>query len=176
MGKTSSSVAIVLELYSSKTEDNGILAKIKLKHIRKDDLYYQHCLTWATDGYAGTIFIRNENNLKNQKEKKYYFTATDHCGILIPNFPSIYLPFIRYVLEPIFLIKTKGYGKNELKLNKVKEIIVKIPIDSKNNYDLDKQKEIAKLYENVENGKKTISRTMAQYKLEIDTVLSESSR
>jgi len=149
-----------IPVYSSKTEDNGLLTKIKLKQIKNEDLYYKHCLTWATDGYAGTLTIRNEDNVNNEKKKKFYFTATDHCGILTPNYSTIYLPFIRYELEPIFLQKTKGYGKNELKKKAVEAITIKIPTDSNGDYDFDKQREIAKSYENVEKAKKLVSEQM----------------
>ena len=143
-----------IPVYSSKTKDSGLLVKIKKQHVKtKDDLYYQNCLTWTTDGYAGTIFIRNQDNQNNDKKSKYFFVITDHCGVLIPKIEKLYLPFIKRVLQPKFYERAKGYGKKELKLNQVKDIQIKIPVKDDGSLDHDKQKEIADLYETIDKAK-----------------------
>jgi len=145
-----------IPVYSSKTEDDGLFIKIKKQYVKTpDDLYYQNCLTWVTDGYAGTMFIRNQDNEENKKLEKYFFVITDHCGILIPKVKGLYMPFMKRVLQPKFYEQAKGYGKKELKLNQVRNIQVKIPIDDEGNYDYEKQKEIAKLYESIDKTKQS---------------------
>lgn len=154
-----------IPVYSSKTEDDGLFIKIKKQYVETpDDLYYQNCLTWVTDGYAGTIFIRNQNNEGNKKLEKYFFVITDHCGILIPKVKGLYMPFMKRVLQPKFYEQAKGYGKKELKLNQVRNIQVKIPIDDEGNYDYEKQKEIAKLYESIDKTKQSWVENMADIK------------
>ena len=55
-----------IPVYSSNTEDDGILIKIKENGILPQDLYHQNCLTWSIDGsYVGKMFIRNQDNISN---------------------------------------------------------------------------------------------------------------
>lgn len=116
-------------------------------------------LTWAKDGLAGYIMYHNGK-----------FSLTGHRGILIPN-PSfenidlIDLKYIAYVLEPIFRSSIKGRrgdkGKNEYTtLNKAMIMKIKepipIPVDANNNYDLEKQNELVKKYDQIEEIKKQL--------------------
>jgi len=142
-----------IPIYSSNTKDQGLLIGIKKSKIKSGDLYYKKCMTWSVDGNVGKIFLRNENNDLNKKLKEFLFTANNHCGILTPKVKNLYLPFLKYQLEPIFVALGKGYGREKLGTNQIEDIHVKIPIDSKGNYDVDKQVEIAKKYESVDKGK-----------------------
>ncbi|NQU83261.1 MAG: N-6 DNA methylase [Parcubacteria group bacterium] len=146
-----------LPVYSSNTKNEGLLMKMDIKKVKEDDLYYQYCLTWSVDGYAGTLFIRNEKNKENHKKEKFYFTFNNHCGILLPKFINLYLPFIKYLLQPIFYKKSKGYGNNKVGTNQIKDIIVKLPINKAGDFDLEKQKEIAFRYEKVDELKKELT-------------------
>lgn len=116
-------------------------------------------LTWAKDGLAGYVMYHNGK-----------FSLTGHRGILLPN-PSfenmdlIDLKYIAYVLEPIFRSSIKGRrgdkGKNEYTtLNKAMIMKIQepipIPIDANNNYDLEKQKELVKKYDQIEEIKKQL--------------------
>ena len=160
-----------IPIYSSKTKEEGLFVKIKRQYLEsEDDLYYQNCLTWTTDGYAGTIFIRNQSNLKNEKRKKFFFVITDHCGILIPKVSGLYMPFMKRILQPKFYDRAKGYGKKELKLNQVKNIMIKIPIDLEGNFDYEKQREIVKMYEVIDKTKQAWSeyiQTMKNHNVDI---------
>jgi len=149
-----------IPVYSSNTKEEGLLMEMDLSKIQKRDLYYQYCLTWSVDGYAGTLFIRNENNPKNEEKKEFYFTINNHCGILLPKFKNLYLPLIKWTLQPIFYKKSKGYGNNKVGTNQIKDILVKIPIDKNGQFDLDKQKEIAYKYEKVEELKKELTQKL----------------
>ena len=160
-----------IPIYSSKTKEEGLFVKIKRQYLEsEDDLYYQNCLTWTTDGYAGTIFIRNQSNIKNEKRKKFFFVITDHCGILIPKVSGLYMPFMKRILQPKFYDRAKGYGKKELKLNQVKNIMIKIPIDLEGNFDYEKQREIVKMYEVIDKAKQAWSeyiQTMKNHNVDI---------
>ncbi|MBR9683668.1 hypothetical protein GOV03_03960 [Candidatus Woesearchaeota archaeon] len=138
-----------MPVYSSNTKDEGLLMTMDLSKIKKKDIYYKNCLTWSVDGYAGTIFIRNENNKTNEDKKKFYFTINNHSGILVPKSDNIFLPFIKEIIQPIFYKKSKGYGNNKVGTNQINDIMVKVPINKKEKYDLEIQKKIAKKYQEI---------------------------
>lgn len=74
-----------IPVYSSNTKQNGILAHIKKEEIKKKDRFYDYSLTWAIDGMAGQLFLRNEDNRSHSTEDKYLFTLNNHCGLLLPK-------------------------------------------------------------------------------------------
>jgi hypothetical protein len=137
-------------VYSGNTQ--GEYAKI-------DSYDYQgEYLTWAKDGLAGLMMYHNEK-----------FSLTGHRGILLPTkkCKNVDLKYIKYVLEPIFRKNTKGrkgdLGKNEYTtlnkemIKKIKETIC-IPTNEDGSFDLEKQREIAKKYEQIEVIKQSLSK------------------
>ena len=58
-----------IPVYSSNTKNNGILAWIQEDKIKDKDKFYDYSLTWAIDGMAGQLFLRNENNKANSFSK-----------------------------------------------------------------------------------------------------------
>ena len=138
-------------VYSSNTKQSGLLMKIDLEKIKPEDIYYQYCLTWAVDGYAGKLFIRNEENISNTKRQEYFFTLNNHCGILLPKREDLYLPFLQNILQPIFFEKAKGYGNNKVGTNQIQDISVKMPLSKGGKFDVEKQKEISKRYEVIDD-------------------------
>ncbi len=119
--------------------------------------YNGEYLTWAKDGLAGYIMYHNGA-----------FSLTGHRGILIPKpiCKDINLKYISYVLEPIFRANIKGRrgdkGKNEyttLNQDMIKKIkdTIPIPINNNGDFDIEKQKELAQKYEQIEEIKKNLS-------------------
>lgn len=113
-------------------------------------------LTWAKDGLAGFIMYHNGK-----------FSITNHRGILLPTeiCKNINLKYIKIVLEPIFRKNIKGRlgkeGKNEyttLSKEMINNITDKIPIpvNSQGEFDINKQKEIADKFENIDLIKKNL--------------------
>lgn len=145
-----------IPVYSSNTKEDGLLIKMDLSKIKKVDLIYQQCLTWSVDGYAGTIFIRNIKNIKNEKKKEFYFTTNNHCGLLIPKKENLYLPYIKNLIQPIFYEKAKGYGNNKVGSNQIKDITIKIPIKKDGSYDYKKQQELSQKFEKIDVLKKEL--------------------
>lgn len=146
-----------IPVYSSNTKEKGLLMTMDLSKIKSEDIYYQNCLTWSVDGYAGTIFIRNDKNKKNEKKKEFYFTINNHSGILIPKCDNLFLPFIKEIIQPIFYKKSKGYGNNKVGTNQINNILVKVPVNRKGEYDLETQMKIAKKYQDVEKLKQELA-------------------
>lgn len=160
-----------IPVYSSNTKEDGLLMKMDLNKIKPEDLYYQYCLTWSVDGYAGTLFIRNKKNIKNEKKEEFYFTINNHCGLLLPRFENLYLSFIKWIVQPTFYKISKGYGNNKVGTNQIKDIFVKVPVDKDGNFDISRQKEIAQKYEKVEELKKELTKKLdmlANYKISLE--------
>ena len=119
--------------------------------------YEGEFLTWAKDGLAGFMMYHNEK-----------FSLTGHRGILIPTekCKNIDLKYIKYILEPIFRKNIKGRqgdcGKNEYTtinpemIKKIKDKI-SIPIKIDGSFDLDAQKEISAMHEQIEMIKANLS-------------------
>lgn len=138
-----------IPLYSGNTE--GLFGMV-------DTFEYEgEYLTWAKDGLAGYLMLHNGK-----------FAITGHRGILIPTdcCKNIDLQYIKYVLEPIFRARKKGregdLGKNEyttlnsVMIKKMKDTIP-IPVNSDNAFDVEKQKELAVRYEQLEIIKQELS-------------------
>lgn len=132
-----------IPLYSGNTE--GVFDMVDAYD------YDGEYLTWAKDGLAGYMMLHNGK-----------FSITGHRGILIPTEKcvNIELKYIRFVLEPIFRANKKGregdLGKNEYTtlnsdmIKKMKDTIP-IPIKEDGSFDLEKQRELANRYEQIEN-------------------------
>lgn len=141
-----------IPLYSGNTE--GAFAKI-------DSCDYDgQYLTWVKDGLAGYIMFHDGK-----------FSITSHRGILIPTEKcrNIDLKYIKFVLEPVFRASKKGregdLGRNEyttLNPSMIRKIAATIPVPVKDDgtFDLEKQKELASKYEQIEEMKKELSRKL----------------
>lgn len=137
-----------IALYSGTT--TGEYARIN-----KAD-YNGEYLTWCIDGLAGYIMYHNES-----------FSLTCHRGVLLPTEQcvNIDLRYIKYVLEPIFRRRKKGregdLGKNEytslkpIAIKRMKDVIP-IPVREDGTYDIDKQRELADKYEQIEEIKESL--------------------
>lgn len=143
-------------VYSSNTKNNGLLIKIDEKEIKREDKYYKYCLTWAIDGDAGAIFVRNPENKDNKREKEFLFIINNHCGILIPKKIKIDLEYIKIVLQPMFYQKRKCYNNKKLGTNQIIDMEIPIPIKEDGSYDLNKQREIAEKYKKLESIKNSM--------------------
>lgn len=147
-------------VYSSNTKEDGLLIGIDIKYIKKNDLYNQYCLTWSVDGYAGTLFVRN------QKNEKKYFTINNHCGVLLPKISNINLDFIKHTIQPIFYEVSKGYGNNKVGTNQIENIKIKIPILPNGEFDIIAQENIIEKYNLINDLKLKV----AEYKQTIKTI------
>lgn len=131
-------------VYSSQTSNSGKIGSIDTYD------YDEECFTWTTDGtYVGTVFYRNGK-----------FSITTHCGILRlkeeykDRLDYEYLNFILNQTLPIYKL---GEGSNKrLGIERMNEIFIEIPINKKDEFDVNKQKEIAEKYRKIEQIKKKL--------------------
>lgn len=125
--------------------------------------YEGEYLTYSKNGCAGFITMMNGR----------FSVNGDRCVITINDTYSeqIDLMYLKYYLEPIFRSNKKGrmgeFGKNEFtKLNssmiKGLNIKVPIPLNESGQYDLEKQKEIADRYRQVDEIKQGLIERIKQ--------------
>ena len=131
-------------VYSSNTKENGIFGYLNSFEFDCEGI------TWTTDGiYAGTTFYRNGK-----------FSITNVCGLMTVKkefVNSIYLPFVNAVLN--FRNIATGTDNKKVMTNVIlnSNITIKVPIDSKGEFDLSAQQQIAEKYCKIEQIKKSIS-------------------
>lgn len=127
-------------VYSGQLENEGIFGYIN---------YYKYdetLLTWVTYGNSGRI----------KKVTGKFNIGRNNCG-LRPKSDKIDLDYIMYIVEPIFVENVKGEKQKSLPQSIVKNLSIPIPINTKGEFDLEAQKEIAEKYRKIEQIKKNIS-------------------
>jgi restriction endonuclease S subunit len=125
-------------VYSSQTSNLGEIGSIDTND------YEEECFTWTTDGtYVGTVFYRNGK-----------FSITTHCGILRvkPEYKNkVDFAYMNFILNQTLPTYKLGEGSNKrLGTERMKEVFIEIPINNDDEFDLDKQKEIAEKYRKIE--------------------------
>jgi len=144
-------------VYSGQTKNNGEIAKIDIydyptKAEEKKGINKQEGLTWTIDGYAGRVFYRNEK-----------FSLTCHGGLLTikEQFKDkLDYEFLKYLLDNELPNHSVGEGNKRLKKTHIEKISIKIPIDKKGEFDLDKQKELAGKYKLIEQVKNELKKEL----------------
>jgi len=122
-----------------------------LTHIDTYD-YDGEYLSWSTNGFAGTVTV-----LKGR------FSINGDRGILFPKIYSADIRYLRYVLEPVFRQLAKGRkgdrGEDEftkLYPSMIVDVDIPLPADSNGNISLNVQKEIAAMYDSVEQYRREV--------------------
>lgn len=124
--------------------------------------YFDDCMTWNIDGSVGKVFIR-----KNR------FSLSEKV------IPLIIFSQYRYILDKVYLkyeiekeAKKKEFGfTNKAGKSKLQQVVIKIPINRKNEFDLAKQKEVAQRYEKIDALKRELGEKLdmlANYKISLE--------
>lgn len=142
-------------LYSSQTTNDGIIGNINVFD------YDCEAITWTTDGiHAGTVFLRNGK-----------FSMTTHCGALIlkSKVKNISLDYIYFYLKNYLKQFAVGEQNKRITTTIIKPIDISIPINSKGEFDISVQQQIAEKYRQIEQIKKSISQELDKISsIEID--------
>jgi len=116
-----------------------------INHYDYDGTY----LTWATNGFGGYMKVIEGK-----------FSINGDRGILVPKSNNINIKYIKCTLEPILRDLAKGRkgdkGKNEFtKVPRtiLESVYIRMPIDANGEINLEKQTEIANMFDTVENVK-----------------------
>lgn len=104
-------------------------------------------LTFTTDGEkAGTLeYITDEG-----------YCIGGHRTILKPLSPKLDLLYFKFILQPLFYINVKKGDVPSLHFNRIKNKKVQVPIKDNGEFDLERQKELAKKYQDIEQKKKQL--------------------
>ncbi|MDB7816864.1 N-6 DNA methylase [Intestinimonas butyriciproducens] len=134
-----------------------------LTHLDTYD-YDGRYMTWATNGFAGTILILDGR-----------FSINGDRGILLPKDDRTDLDFdyMKFVLEPIFREMAKGRrgdnGEDEftkLYPSMLEDVMIPVPVDYDKHISLEAQKSIAKKY-------LTIQQCQQEAVKKLDTLISQ---
>lgn len=110
-------------------------------------------ILWGIDGDWMTRFI----------EKNKPFVPTDHCGFLQCSSDKIDLKYLSYIL--FFKGLKLGFSREyRSSIQNMGNVEIFIPINDKGDFDLEKQVEIAKRYEDLENKKSQLIEMLKQIK------------
>jgi type I restriction enzyme M protein len=141
-----------IPVYGASKDENIIYGKIK------DDLpirYFENCLTWNTNGSIGKVFFR----------KGKFSLSADVIPLIVRKEykDSVDLFYLKYAMEKE-LMKQGFDFSNKAGKDKIKDIEIKIPINSQGRFDLVKQKEIAQKYKQIEEIKEKIKTELEKIK------------
>ena len=136
--------------------DNAIIKeKRKNKLLETKVKYFNDCLTYNIDGFAGYVFYRKGRFSLSEKVRPLII-KDEYRDFLNPE-------FFKFVIEPIFRNNRKGrLGKNEkneytkLYINMIENIEINIPIKKDGTFDLEKQNQIVSKYKAIEEMKNSI--------------------
>lgn len=136
--------------------DNAIIKeKRKNKLLETKVKYFNDCLTYNIDGFAGYVFYRKGRFSLSEKVRPLII-KDEYRDFLNPE-------FLKFVIEPIFRNNRKGrLGENEkneytkLYINMIENIEINIPIKKDGTFDLEKQNQIVSKYKAIEEMKNSI--------------------
>lgn len=137
-------------------EDNAVIKEKKNGKIQETNVkYFNDCLTYNIDGFAGYVFYR-EGKFSLSEKVRPLIIKDEYKNYLIPE-------YLKFVIEPIFRNNRKGRlgesEKNEytkLYINMIEDIEIKIPIINDGTFDLEKQREIVRKYKAIGEMKDSI--------------------
>lgn len=134
--------AIIKEKRNNKTQETRVK-------------YFNDCLTYNIDGFAGYVFYRKGKFSLSEKVRPLII-KDEYRDFLNPE-------FLKFAIEPIFRNNRKGrLGENEkneytkLHINMIEDIEINIPINEDGTFDLEKQKQIVSKYKTIEEMKNSI--------------------
>lgn len=116
--------------------------------------YDEPLLTYTTDG-------ENAATIKILRGK---YSVGGHRAILFPKNENIVIDYFKWTLQKLFFDNVKKGDVPSISWSRIKDLVILVPIDSKGNYDIEKQKEIVKKYEIVEEKKKELKEKLDYFK------------
>lgn len=109
--------------------------------------YFENCLAWNREGSVGYVFWH-----------KHKFTTNDHHRPLMvkpEHKDQINLSYMQFTIQKMLLSKGFAWSKTASK-DKVKDFLIKVPVDTNDNFNLFVQQQIAEKYQKIEEIKKQL--------------------
>ena len=130
-------------VYSANTKQNGVFGYI-------DSYAFDiECLQMTSNGNAGVVFYR----------KKHKFSINGDARILIKKHINLDYQYLLHTIQNEFNKQNFNWGNKATK-EKIKNIEIPIPVNSKGEFNLEAQKEIAEKYASVEKIKEDLKNQM----------------
>ena len=134
-----------IPVISSDTSNNGILCYVDKKYVGDKDYIDFPCITWTVDGQAGTLQVRYTA-----------FVPNNHCGYMKPIIDNLYLEYLVLAMQPAFYKCAKNSSNKKVGNNQIEKLYVNIPILKDGTPDLEKQKELAQIYNYINEQKQKL--------------------
>ncbi len=129
--------------------------------------YDEPLLTYTTDGEnAATIKILSGK-----------YNVGGHRAILFSKDENIVIDYFKWTLQKLFFDNVKKGDVPSITWSRIKDLEVIVPIDKNGNYDIEKQKEVVKKYEVVDEKKKELKEKLDYFKdVQVDFMATEISK
>lgn len=109
--------------------------------------YSEPNLTYTTDGvYAGTVELINDDK----------YNIGGHRAVLKALDKDLNLLYFEYTLKAIFKKNVKDGCVPSLTWSNIKKLLIPVPVDSKDHYDIEEQNRIAEQFKNLLEKKKIL--------------------
>lgn len=131
-------------VYSATMEENAVFG-----YVSEDSKWkkYENVLTWNKDGSAGFVFYRRNKFVPYEKVKL--------LEVKEENKDTLSYEYLKHVIQNRLF--EEGFGFNvKCSMDKVLKLKIPIPTTPAGEYDLERQLEIAKLYERINEIKKSV--------------------
>lgn len=147
-----------IPVYASSKDENSTLGLIQ------DNLvgvkYYENCLSWNRNGSVGYVFVRNHK----------FATNEDHRALRIKDEYKDQLDKLYLKFEIEIQLFFNGFSfLNKCGVDKIKEVLIQIPIKNNGEFNLDKQKELAEKYIKIQELKNNLKLLLSEFlKLKVE--------
>lgn len=134
-----------IPVYASSKDEKSVIGYIE------DDLngikYYENCLSWNRNGSVGYVFIRDHK----------FTTNEDHRAMVIKKeFRNLIdKQYLKYEIEKNLHLNGFSF-LDKCGVDKIKSVLIKIPVKNDGTFDLDMQKELGAKYGVINELKKEI--------------------
>lgn len=135
-------------VYSSETQNNGIKGFCENAIFKIDSEDFQRKQYIVFGDHTRSINVVCED-----------FSVMDNVKVLVPIFPNLSLNYIKS--QWYNKIPQLGYARH---WNVARKVKIEIPVNENGDFDLERQKELAKKYQDIENKRKTLLKNVEELK------------
>lgn len=149
-----------IPVYASSKDEKSVLGHIEDN--LPDVKYYENCLSWNRNGSVGYVFVRNHR----------FATNEDHRAMVIKEnlTQSVDAEYLKFEIEKRLF--ENGFSFiDKCGVDKIKKVMIDIPIDDFGNYDIDGQKQISESYHKIKEIKVATSLELSKIQeIEIEII------
>lgn len=147
-----------IPVYASSKDEKSVLGYIE-DNI-PDVKYYENCLSWNRNGSVGYVFIRNHR----------FATNEDHRAMVIQDDlkSCLNVKYLKYEIEKKLF--ENGFSfLDKCGVDKIKKVMINIPVDDSGTFDYDIQNQLAEKYQKINEIKEVVDKELNKiHEIEID--------